>query len=73
MDVAFGRYWRKRGVCRIALEVREGKKLLDIPRHKGEIDIKKAAKGVELESTNCIRLCQDMEQCWAVMNTVKDD
>jgi hypothetical protein len=72
IKVAFGRYWRKRGVCRIALEVHEGKKLLEIPRHRRENNIKNAVKGVELESTNWIRLCQDMEQCLAVMNAVKD-
>ena len=71
MDVAFGRCWRKTSVCRIILEVREGKKLLEIARHRRENNIKKAAKGRELESTIWIRLCQDMEQCLGVKNTVK--
>jgi hypothetical protein len=36
----------ERGVCRIALNIREGKKLLKIPRHRCENNINQAAKGV---------------------------
>jgi hypothetical protein len=46
--------------------------ILEIRRHRRENNIEKVAKWVELETTDWILLCQDLEQCLAVMNTVKD-
>jgi hypothetical protein len=61
----------KRNAYRILVGKPEGKRPLGSPRRRWEDNIKIDLRDVEWVGMNWIHLAQDMDQCRALVNTVK--
>jgi hypothetical protein len=59
-----------RGVCRILVGNREGKRPLGRPRHRWEDNIKMDLKEVESEGMDWIELAQDKDRWRTLVNAV---
>jgi len=50
----------------------EGKRQLEIPRHRCEDNIRMVLKGIGWKVVNWIHLSQDRDQSWALVSTVRN-
>jgi len=63
-------YGEKRGVYRILVRKREGKRPFGRPRSRWEDNIKTALQEVGCGGTDWIELAQDRDRCRALVNAV---
>jgi len=62
--------WERRGVCKILMGKREGKKPPGRPRRTLEHNIKMDLQAVACGHIDCIELAQDRDRCWTLVNAV---